>query len=114
MIQNDRRSYVLPVFRRMVKAIGDHANPKATAYRYEVIEFWPDGRFIRRPAVFIADTQMRADGDRLYEMQWAGGWELVSMDEFYVNKMAWDKLRTGLSLPYVDELGEVCTSSQAL
>lgn len=95
----------LPVFRRMVKAIGDHLDPKRTAYRYEIVEFWPDGKFVRRPAVYINDTQMRADGDRAYEMGTGWDWSLISADEFHELKLAWDRHRQTLGYSAVDEMG---------
>lgn len=100
-----------PVFRRMVKAIGDHLDPKRTAYRYEIVEFWPDGKFARRPAVYINDTQMRADGDRVYEMGLGWEWRLISAAEFQQFKIMWDAHRIALGYTPIDELGQDATSS---
>lgn len=96
MVCKDDMINDLPVFRRVVKAIGEHENPQATAYRYELVEYRPDGRFIVKPAVPIAETQLRADGDRLYEAQEGFGWRLLSADEFLMFKLAWDALRADL------------------
>lgn len=95
----------LPLFRHVIKAIGNHEDAKNTAYRYEIVEFQPSGRFIIRPAVFITETQMRADGDRLYEMQEAGSYVLASAQEFQAFKTAWDELRVGLGYSAVDAAG---------
>ena len=92
----------LPTFRRMIKAIGNHVNQKETAYRYELIEFQPNGRFIVRPAVLIKGTEMRADGDRSYEMQCRDGYCLLSELEFKMHKRAWDKLRVSLGYTQID------------
>lgn len=86
----------LPVFRRMVKAIGDHLDPKRTAYRYEILEFWPNGTFLRRPAVNITETQMRADGDREYEVGSGWDWTLISADEFQALLNSWNSHRQTL------------------
>ncbi len=99
----------LPVFRRMVKAIGDHLDPKRTAYRYELIEFWPDGKFKRHIGVPINETQMRADSDRLFEVGSGWDWTLLSADEFHGFKLAWDHLRRDLGYSFVDELGQDAT-----
>lgn len=97
----------LPRFRRMIKAIGNE-DFKNTAYRYELVEFGlPKGGFIRRPDVFIKDTEMRADGDRLYEMEdGQGGWVLISKAEFDSYKALWDSLRRDLGLGPIDEMGD--------
>lgn len=96
----------LPVFRHMVKAIGDK-NFKKTAYRYNLLEFLPTGGFIRKQGVWYKDTAMRMDkdGNKRYEMQLAGDWRLVSADEFRQFKAVWDARRTELSLPPVDDFG---------
>lgn len=98
--------FEIPTFRRMIKAIGDHANPKQTAYRYDLIEFRPNGSFILKQAVLVTDTQMRADGDRLYEISTIGELSLISELEFKTFKSHWDALRAGLGYNAVDEFGQ--------
>lgn len=96
----------LPTFRRMIKAIGEHSNPKETAYRYDLIEFRPNGSFIFKRAVLITDTQMRADGDRLYEIYTYGELSLISKAEFEAFKRRWDELHAALGYSPVDEFGQ--------
>lgn len=98
--------FEIPMFRRMIKAIGDHVNPKQTAYRYDLIEFNPKGTFTFRQAVLVTDTQMRADGDRLYEISTIGDLSLISEAEFKLFKHHWDELRKGLGYGPVDEFGQ--------
>lgn len=97
----------LPVFRRMVKAVGDK-DFKNTAYRYALVEFLPTGGFIRKDRVWIGDTKMRGkkNRDRLYEMQIAGDWRLISADEFHQLKVIWDTRRVELGHTPVDEFGQ--------
>lgn len=95
----------IPRFRRMIKAIGDHIKPKETAYHYEIVDFQANGQFVR-PTVFIKDTEMRADDVKLYEMQEAGVWVLISEQEFKAYKLAWDALRLQLGYVRVDEMGQ--------
>jgi len=95
----------LPYFRHMIKAIGDHVNPKETAYHYKIIEFQPNGRFIIRPAVFIKDTLMRADTVKLYEVQ-EGKYRLMDTQEFRTHKTLWDAERAVLGYTVVNDEGE--------
>lgn len=99
----------LPVFRRMIKAIGDK-DFKNTAYRYKLVEFLPTGGFIRKDKVWIGDTKMRGpkrktNVDRLYEAQIAGIWHLISAEEFAQYKVIWDARRVILGHTPVDEFG---------
>jgi len=89
----------------MIKAIGDHINPKETAYHYKIIEFQPNGRFIVRPAVFIKDTEMRADNDRIYEVQEGNYYRLLSAGEFRTYKTLWDAYRAELGYTQVNDEG---------
>lgn len=97
----------MPRFRRMIRAIGDHEKPKETAYRYEIVEFWPNGEYINRPNVLIdKETQMRADDDRIYEMEdGMGGWVLISQAEFLTYKAQWDSIRISLGYSMIDDMG---------
>jgi hypothetical protein len=90
----------------MIKAIGEHQNPKETAYHYELVEFRPNGAFMVKPAVFIKDTEMRADGDRSYEMFEDGNYKLISAAEFQSYKTMWDSLRNALGYVQVDSEGK--------
>lgn len=95
----------LPRVRRVIKAIGNE-DFKKTAYRYEVVEFRPDGMIHTTPDLFIDQTQLRADGVKLYEAWDGQGWVLISAAEFYAHKAVWDKLRQDRGYPPVDEYGE--------
>ena len=95
----------LPVFRRMIKAIGDHVNPKDTAFRYEIVEFRPNGTFQRLPAVLIDNTAMRADDVKVYEVSLGWEWRLIPAADFHEFKLIWDEFRRGLGYCPVDEMG---------
>ena len=72
----------LPFFRKMIRAIGDHDRPTETAYRYELVEFWPSGTFRKVLNLSITKTQMRmTDENRHFEEQVTGDWKLIEYFE---------------------------------
>lgn len=83
----------VPYFRVCVRAIGEHLNPKETAYCYRMVEFYPNGTFKRLPAVPLNQTKTRREAMRVFEEQFAGLWVPVDVARFRECLKLWNQCK---------------------
>lgn len=108
------------MFRKALKAVGDHKDPSNTAFRYDVIEFNDNGSF-KKTIVHGSKTNMRMEDPThtQYEVFVGGGnsdeksnWKMILEQDFQALKKDWDDERKSKGYNQVDENGNVVAPSQ--